>query len=161
MDFKVSACGCPEIDDSEWDLKEREWDETVFYTRPFFRFFHMPIFSVKKTQKTMKALEEAGLEPAEPGFVLYKDGLFRGAILIAVKQRQAQAEERLFEMRGARVISKVVRGSRRDITAGVSGLLSYIRTKDGVHPSAVYFWKTDCSRCAAPEQPRAVILAVV
>jgi hypothetical protein len=159
MDFTAKACGCPEISTEEWDLAEREMGGTIYYSVRLPMFFHIPLMAARTEAKAISALREAALEQAESGEILVRDGLFSGRLLIAVKNTDVTGNAKLRTLAGAKVISKVVTGTRKDLSAGVSGLLSYVRTKAGTHPKAVYFWKVDCLRCGRENESTTVILA--
>lgn len=161
MDFASKTCGCPELATEEWDLVERELGDTVYYLSRLPMFFHIPIMRSRAQAKAIDALRAAGLEQAESGEILSRDSLFAGKLLIAVKNELTAENKRLVTLKGAKVISKVVSGSRRDLSAGVSGLLSYVRTKAGTHPKAVYFWKVDCLRCGEENASTTVVLAEI
>ena len=161
MDFETLPCGCPAIVDEDWDLVERDADDTVFFAQPLFMFFHMPLARKRALKKVDEAFIKFGLSPAEPRLELMKDGLFRGAIMVAVNERTPEAEKRLNTWQGAKLISKVVSGNRRQTSAAVSGLLSYIRSKTEQHPKDVYFWRLDCESCGEKGSSRTVILAAL
>lgn len=161
MDFETLPCGCPAIVDEDWDLTERDADETVFFSQPLWMLFHIPLGRRRALRKLDEALAKFGLSAAEPRLELLKDGLFRGAIMVAVKKRTPEADKRLTTWQGAKLISKVVSGNRRQTSAAVSGLLSYIRSKTEQHPKDVYFWRLDCESCGAKGSSRTVILAAL
>lgn len=161
MDFAAKNCGCPELSTEEWDLAERELGGTVYFTSRLPMFFHIPIAASRTEAKANAAIAAAGLTRAESGEILIKDGLFIGQLMIAVTDTEIGTNPRLVSLNGAKIISKVVTGTRRDLSAGVSGLLSYIRTKAGTHPKAVYFWKIDCLRCGEENISTTVVLAEI
>jgi hypothetical protein len=161
MEFAVSACGCPILEDEEWDLAEQEWDNTIFYTKAIPMFFHVPLGRDRREAKARAELVESGLSEASPGLTLLKDGLFRGKIMIALSGNAELTDKNLTSLAGRTVISKIATGGRREVSAAVSSLLSYVRTKAGTHPDAVYFWRTDCTRCAEPGGRRTVVLAAL
>ncbi len=159
MDLPISACGCPVIDDVEWDLVERQWDDTPFFTTKMPMFFHLPIGRGRREEKARRELAAAGLIEATPNVVLLRDSLFRGSLWIAVDKPALDMGSRMSSLAGANVIAKVSSGSRRDVMAAVSSLLSYVRTKSGKHPKAIYFWQIDCTRCAETPARRTLVLA--
>lgn len=161
MELALKPCGCPELATEEWDLAERELGDTVYYSSRLPMFFHIPLMAARAEAKAIAAIQQSGLELADSKQVLVRDGLFAGRLLVAVKTDSTAGNSRLMTLNGSRVISKVVSGNRRDLSAGVSGLLSYIRTKAGTHPTAVYFWKIDCLRCGEENASTTVILAEI
>lgn len=161
MEFETLPCGCPAIVDEDWDLTERDADETVFFSQPLWMLFHIPLGRKRARQKLGEALAKFGLKEAEPRIEMLKDGLFRGAVMVAVKERIPESEKGLITWQDSKLISKVVSGNRRETSAAVSGLLSYIRSKTGRHPKEVYFWRVDCESCGDKASPRTVIIAAL
>lgn len=159
MELPVSACGCPVIEDVAWDLVERSWDDTQYYSKKIPMLFHLPIGRAGREAKARQELKAAGLTETTPTVTLLRDGMFSGTLLIAVDKAVPGTEPRMLSLAGATIIAKVATGTRRDVGAAVSSLLSYVRTKAGKHPKAVYFWRIDCPNCAEPPSRRTVILA--
>ncbi|MFA5867773.1 MAG: hydrolase [Actinomycetota bacterium] len=157
---KTAGCGCPEIRDEEWDLAEREWPSTAYYSKRLWMFFHIPIGQSNKIAKVRRELDDKGLAEADPSQVLVKDGLFVGAVLVAVTGEDVSGPG-IKTIGPSKVVTKVSRGSKKDLKAAVSGLLSYTRSKLGAHPSAVYFWQVDCDRCREPGIDHVVVLAEI
>ena len=161
MDFASKTCGCPVIVTEDWDLVERELGDTVYFTSRLLMFFHIPILKTRAEAKALAALRAAGLNQAESGEILTRDGLFAGKLLVAVAEGSIGISARTVSLKGTRVISKVVSGTRKDLSAGVSELLSYVRTKAGTHPKSVYFWNIDCLRCGEENVFKTVIFAEI
>jgi hypothetical protein len=157
---KAAACGCPEINDEEWDLAEREWPATLYYGSRLWMFFHIPIGQAGKVSRVRRDLAAKGFTEAEPSQVLVKDGLFAGAVLVAVTG-EGEAGPALKTIGPSKMVAKVSNGPKKEIKGAVSGLLSYTRSKLGAHPRAVYFWQVDCDSCREPGQEHVVILAEV
>ncbi len=155
---KAAGCGCPEIRDEEWDLTEREWPSTAYYSKRLWMLFHIPIGQAAKIVGVRRELAEKGLKEVEPSQVLVKDGLFAGAVLVAVTG-EGEPGPALKTLGPSKMVTKVSRGSKKDLKAAVSGLLSYTRSKLGAHPRAVYFWQVDCERCREPGIEHVVVLA--
>jgi hypothetical protein len=158
MAEKAAVCGCPDIKDEDWDLAEREWPPTVYYTKRLWMFFHMPIGKIGKIAKVRRELAAKGFTETDPSQVLVKDGLFAGAVLIAVSG-DGEPGPAIKTFGPANVVTKVSNGPRKELKGAVSGLLSYTRSKLGAHPRAVYFWQVDCDRCREPGIERVVVLA--
>lgn len=161
MDVSAKPCGCPELVTEEWDLVERELGDTAYFTANLPMLFHLPLMAARAEAKAIAALRSADLEQADSGEILVRDGLFAGRLLIALKDAKGADNPRVMTLSGAKIISKVVTGTRKDLSAGVSGLLSYVRTKAGTHPKAVYFWKIDCLRCGEENASTTVIMAEI
>ena len=155
---KAAACGCPEIRDEDWDLTEREWPSTVYYGKRLWMFFHMPLGQAGRIAKARRELAEKGFTEIEPSQVLVRDGLIAGAVLVAVTG-EGEAGPAIKTIGPSKVVTKVSNGSKKELKGAVSGLLSYIRSKLGAHPRAVYFWQVDCDRCREPGTEHIVILA--
>ncbi len=159
MDLPISACGCPVIEDVEWDLIERQWDDTPFFKTGILMFFHLPIGRRRREEKARRDLAAAGLTEATPNIVLLRDALFMGSLWIAVDKSMPDMASRMSSLEGETMIAKVASGSRRDVMSAVSSLLSYVRTKAGKHPKAIFFWQIDCTRCAQTPARRTLVLA--
>lgn len=159
MDLKTAACGCPEVPDDEWDLAEREWDTTLYYTKRLLMLFHIPVLKTRQIAKVHRELADKGFTELQPTQVMIKDGLFAGAVMVAVTESEITASPVLRTLAGSTVVTKIVRGSKKDAKSAVSELLSYVRSMRGAHPKAVYFWRFDCDRCREPGQENAVIIA--
>lgn len=158
MAAETAACGCPEIRDEDWDLVEKEWDQTRYFSKRLWMFFHTPFRPAAKTAAARAELAGKGMKEKEPAQVLIKDGFFAGAVLVAVADA-TETNPELITMGGAKIVTKVARGSKKEVKAAVSGLLSYVRSKLGEHPKAVYFWRVDCDACCVPGQEQTIILA--
>ena len=155
---KAAACGCPEIRDEDWDLTEREWPSTAYYGKRLWMFFHMPIGKAGRIAQARRELAEKGFTETEPSQVLVKDGLFAGAVLVAVSG-EGETGPALKTIGPSKMVTKVSNGPKKEQKGAVSGLLSYIRSKLGAHPRAVYFWQVDCDRCREPGIEHVVVLA--
>ncbi len=155
---KAAGCGCPEISDEEWDLTEREWPSTAYYSKRLWMLFHVPIGQKAKIARVRRELADKGLTEVEPSQILVKDGLFAGAVLVAVTGGEDLGPA-LKTLGPSKMVTKVSRGSKKDLKAAVSGLLSYTRSKLAAHPRAVYFWQVDCDRCREPGIEHVVVLA--
>jgi hypothetical protein len=158
MAAETAACGCPEVRDEDWDLVEKEWEQTAYYSKRLWMFFHNAIGSARRIAAARAELSAKGLKEKEPAQVLIKDGLFAGAVLVAVADA-AGSDAQLVTLGGTKTITKVARGSKKEIKAAVSGLLSYVRSKLGAHPRTVYFWRVDCETCRVPGEEHTIILA--
>jgi hypothetical protein len=155
---KAADCGCPKIRDEDWDLTEHEWPSTVYYGKRLWMFFHIPIGKTGKIAKARRELAERGLSETEPTQILIKDGFFAGAVLVAVTGASEEVSS-LRTIGPMKVVTKVSNGPKKELKGSVSGLLSYIRSKLGAHPRAVYFWQVDCDRCREPGIERVIVLA--
>lgn len=155
---KATGCGCPEIRDEEWDLTEREWPSTAYFSKRLWMLFHIPLGQAAKIASVRRELADKGLKEVEPSQVMVKDGLFAGSVLVAVTD-EGKSDIAIKTLGPSKMVAKVSRGSKKDLKATVSGLLSYTRSKFGAHPHAVYFWQVDCDRCRVPGIEHVVVLA--
>lgn len=159
--MKVKDCGCPEIVDREWDLTEHIWKNKAFYQLSLPMFLHIPIGMGKKTEKAMAAVKEKGYKVSKPPMVLSKDGFFKGAVMIGV-EKPAVSSPNVMVLPETKLISKVFIGPWKQLSRGVSELISFIRSKEDAHPKAIYFWYVSCLQCAEDESKlKTVILAEI
>lgn len=158
MKKRNPACGCPEILDEEWDLTERDWEERKFYKKRLWMLFHMPVGQAGKIAAARRDLAEKGLKETDPPQVLIRDAMLAGAVLVAVANDDV-SDKSIVTLGPSKIVTKVSRGSKKELKGAVSGLLSYVRSKFGAHPRSVYFWQADCDTCREPGQEHIVVLA--
>lgn len=158
MKSNVKSCGCPNIVDEDWELKETEWTETTYYRMKIPMFFHVPIGLNRRLKKAREKLLEKGYNEAIPHTVMLKDGLFSGSILIGTEPT-ATREPDIEVVPSGSIITKVFKRGEKSLNKTVAELLSYVRSKTDAHPSAVYFWLVMCDECMGREQEKTVIIA--
>jgi len=155
---KIKKCGCPEIVDSDWDLTEHVWEEKAFYVLSLPMFFHIPIGMGRRIERALAETQDKHYKLSEPPMVMSKDGIFSGAVMVGIQEPEV-TDPRVVSLTGAEIVSKIHTGPWRGLNKSVSELLSFIRSKKGTHPAAIYFWYVTCSECAEEETHKTVILA--
>ncbi len=158
MNSNVKTCGCPNIVDEDWELKETEWSETTYFRMKIPMFFHVPIGLNRKLRKAREKLLEKGYIEALPHTVMLKDGFFSGLILVAIEPTAAREPDMEVIPAGS-IITKVFKRGEKSLNKTVAELLSYVRSKTDEHPSAVFFWLVTCEECMGREQEKTVIIA--
>lgn len=159
MEQNAKICGCPEIQDEEWDLSEHEWDRKSFMSQRVWMFFHFPIGLTSRIKKTIQKARDNNLDMTVPRRIMLEDGLFSGRVLVEVRTQEGQVPG-LVVFEPATVVSKVFVGEK-GLNKGVAELLSYIRSKFDRHPSSVYFWYVTCEECGKEQEQKTVILAKI
>lgn len=157
MEQNAKICGCPEIQDEEWDLAEHEWGKKYFMSQRVWMFFHLPVGLTGRIKKTIQKVRDNDLEMTVPRRIMLEDGLFSGRVLVEVKPQESQAPG-IVVFEPATMIGKVFIGEK-GLNKGVAELLSYIRSKFDKHPSSVFFWYITCEECGKDQKNKTVILA--
>lgn len=158
MADNVKKCGCPKIVDEDWDLKEHEWDDKHFYGVGVPMFLHIPVGLNRWLNAAVNAVRDKGYSQVNPPMIMMKDGLFKGLAMIGIANPVAP-DPRVTTIHAGTVISKVHGVGRRGLTKAVAELLSYIRSKTGTSPQAVYFWYVSCEECRPGVEEKTVIIA--
>lgn len=156
--MEIKQCGCPEIIDSDWDLAEHTWGEKNFYSLSLPMLFHIPIGIGRRIERAMAKTQDKQYKLSDPPMVMSKDGLFSGAVMIGIERPEVE-DPRVISLSGAELVSKIHTGPWKELNKGVSELLSFLRSKKGTHPAAIYFWYVTCPECAEGETHKTVIFA--
>jgi len=143
-------CGCPSTYPQEWDGQDVNLGAWLVHSVTVPMFLHMPIAYEAYLLKQHRDIEQLGLHPKWPGFVLTRSAMFRGRILCPLIEEHspARAVHRLanpFWLR-ARLIEGDVGAIRTWAQRMQSELIA-----EGRMPKELYLCYLTCPRCA-PER---------
>jgi len=149
MQEKVKQpCCCSNVDLGQWHMKEMMWSGKPFYVVKYWTFFRIPL--------GMPAVMKKGMETAankyftsKPEFWLSKDmGLFGAKMLFAVKETEARTGDPAIERLSGRFVTRGFKGPYKDIGNFIRVFSEQVMQKYGRKPDELYFWYTNCPRCA-------------
>lgn len=143
-------CGCPSVYPQAWHGKDINLGACLVHSLSIPMFFHMPIAYEAYLFKQHRDIEQLGLHPKWPGFVMTQSAMFRGKILCPLQEEHspARAVHRLpnpYWLR-ARLVEGDV-GSIRDVVKSMQSDL----IAEGLMPKELYLCYLTCPRCA-PER---------
>ncbi len=155
-------CFCPEFTEEEFDsmeLKELDLSGKYFYMSKTPMVSHFPMNPEVKIEKTLKEIEEKGYRTVSPLFVLFKDGLFSGNIMIEIvspndKDSHVKAFDKL------RLLGKTYKGPRYLVPKALKKFDGYLMSKQ-MMITEFFFWYHSCKVCEKQKGGRAVILGKI
>ncbi|MCL4535815.1 MAG: hypothetical protein M1370_11735 [Bacteroidetes bacterium] len=150
----MPECGCPDIDDDEWQLKEHNWQGKAFYVVPTMTLLHIPVGMANSIQQMMREVKEKGYRLVEPARILSRDGLFRADVMVEIEP-PSQPDPRVKTFGGGRLLSIVHPGPWKRLGTGAAELMRQTRQK----PRAMYFWYVACPECRKIRGEKTVIFA--
>ncbi len=150
----AAPCGCPEIDEAEWELQEHDWAGRTFYAVPTPMVLHIPVGMAKSIQQMMAEVKAKGYRLAEPPRILVRDGLFRGEVMVEIEPPTVP-DPRVKTFPAGRLLSIVHPGPWKRLGTGLADLEKHTKQK----PRTVYFWYVACPECRKARGERTVILA--
>ena len=86
---KEDVC-CPRLDKANWDKKEHEWKNKLFYTKHYRSFFYIPTGFGKIMKNTLPILKDKGFFKGESSMILCRnEGMWGGDCCIEVSKKEA------------------------------------------------------------------------
>jgi hypothetical protein len=150
-------CGCPIVQNEEWEGRTFNWEGKTFYSEKVNHFFKVPLNVENKMAVAAEAIEKQGYMLEEPLMVLVQEGTFSGAVFVAIlPSDQQDANVVTF---GNTVIETTVY-DRRHSKVG-PGVKAFRKRLEGQNKqvTSIYLWHLGCPRCAALEGYKTVIFA--
>lgn len=150
---------CPKIKKSDFNNKEHNWDNKVFYTGDFLQIFYEPVGMMSKINNIkQEIIEMHKLE--EPYMVLHKDvHPFKGKVLLNI-ERPKDIDENV-ELISGKFYSVMYEGEYELLNKEVRKMKEYIKEKYGLVPKEIYYWYVNCADCASADVKKTVIFARV
>lgn len=150
----MAHCGCPDINEEEWQMKEHNWEGRTFYVVPTLTILHIPVGIAKSIQQMMREIKEKGYRIVEPARILSRDGLFRGDVMVEIEP-PSQRDPRVKTFGAGRVLSVVHPGPWKRLSAAAAELMRQTKQK----PTAMYFWYVSCPECRKTRGEQTVVFA--
>ncbi len=150
-------CGCPIVQNEEWEGRTFNWEGRTFYTEKVNHFFKVPLNVENKMAEAAEAIEKRGYMLEEPLMVLVQEGTFSGAVYVAILPTDQQDENVVaFE----NTIIETTVYDRRDSKVGL-GVKAFRKRLEGQGKTAtnVFLWHLGCPGCAALEGYKTIIFA--
>lgn len=152
----VKKCACPKIDPSQWEGKEFEWENKIFYFAPIYCFFHKRFNLEEKVRQLKKEIAEKGYAFTDFPPVMCEWESFKSRVLIEIKNPQ-QYDENIQTLDMGVVYSTVFEGPAKEFKRAVTEFASQIELNHGVPPQKTYVWYLHCKNCGKQRNNQAVI----
>jgi len=150
-------CGCPVIQNEEYEGRTFNWDGRSFYTDKVSHFLRVPLNVEKKMAEAAEIIERRGYVLEDPLVVLVREGSFSGALFIAVLPPEEESADVVTF--GPSLLEASVY-DRRDEKIG-PGVRRFRRrlAREGKTVNSFYLWHLGCPQCTRLEGYKTVILA--
>jgi hypothetical protein len=142
-----TTCSCPDVNDQDWHLQDRDWSGKFFYFEYVQHLFYMPLQLDKVIQNMKLDIARKGYQPVNPDQILYLPGSFQGRVLMEIQDPE-QYDANVEKFENARILSRVYKGPRNRIKNAVEELKAFTQDKTHLIPSKIYYWHTTCPKCA-------------
>jgi hypothetical protein len=152
-------CGCPIIDNNEWEGRTFNWDGRTFYSEKVNHFFKVPLNVENKMAEAAEAIEKQGYMLEDPLMVLVREGTFAGAVYVAILPPD-EDDPNVVTFQNSVIETMVY--DRRDskVGPGVKAFKKKLSAQSKV-AKGFYLWHLGCPRCAALEGYKTVIFAEI
>jgi len=141
-----TECHCPDVDPSEWHLKDLNWSGKFFYYDSLTHVFNSPVGYEKRVVELKAAIAEKGYTLVNPDMVLVKPGAFQGTIMMEINDPE-QLDANVEPFNNVRILSRVYFGPVGKLKKGIEEVKAFAQDKSGLSPKTVYVWYLTCSHC--------------
>lgn len=152
----ITRCGCPQIDVSEWEGKELDWENKTFYFLPITNLLYKPIDLEEKVRQLKKEVVQKNYEFIDVRIMLCEWSQFKGRLMTQIKNPEIyDANIHIFDM--GKVYTTVFRGKSKELKQAVKDFQSQIELNYGVPVQNTLVWYTHCKQCAKEKNNLSVI----
>lgn len=138
-------CGCPDAF-PDWDGQDINLGAWLVHEIGTPMFFHMPIGFEACLHKQHKDIEQLGLHPRWPGFVLARSAMFRGAILCPLQEERSPARNVRRLPNPFHVRASIIHGDVDNIRNAVSHIQSELLDQRRM-PRELFLAYLTCPAC--------------
>jgi len=150
-------CGCPAINETEWEGKIFNWEGKAFFFMKVNYFFHVPLNVEAKMAEAARIIEEKGYILVEPLMILAREGRFKGAIYVAILPPEGR-DRQVLSVPPCALAATVYHRKEAKIGPGVAAFKKKLES-DGKRIKAIYLWHVSCPDCARLEGYKTIIFA--
>jgi len=150
---KSEDCGCPTINEAQWDKQKKTIDK-LFYKTWSPRLFYYPFsFSIDLSRAEQGAKNAKYTIPENP-MVLDTGGMLWSTIMVEVEGANPE-DKNIVSLKGKEFYTKVSKLPWKDMKTDIEALKQEL----GKEPTELYFWYTSCPKCTDKKEIKTVFLA--
>lgn len=156
----MATCDCSKvtINDAAWDMKEHHWNDLYFYRKTIPLFLHIPFTVGEAIDEAIGEIQQKKYTLIQPPMIIQKDGLFRGEVLIGIKQPKQGNDPKVVVFTNKTIISQVCYDPWKKLGKATKAVIESLEDRKA---TAVYFWYLTCPACVKEKGYKTVILVEV
>ena len=151
-------CNCPEIDGQAFEGVEEDWSDRAFYVRNTPLVFHIPIRIGRDIQKLISEAKSKGYEWDDTSRFMQKDALFKGQVLLEIRNPQEEDPNVLVMPEETQVQGTFFNGPWSRLGTPTRDLINTMAAK-GRKAKEVYCWYLTCPVCSKERGYQTVVWA--
>lgn len=141
------SCGCPKVNEAEWQLQKHVWGRRAFYRTRHGLLFHVPIGIGRAISKGMDGIKAKGYTVDPQCLMLDEEtGPFSADMLIALKETP-ENDPSVVVWDNATLYSSYYHGPFSGMKRQVRNLVEFVENREKHKPEKIYTWVTNCPRC--------------
>jgi hypothetical protein len=150
-------CGCPVINDADYEGKVFNWEGRAFFVSQVRYFFGVPIGVEEKMAEAARIIEQKEFILEEPPMILAREGRFDGAIYVAIMPPEEQHPSVVVAPPCA-VAATVVTRKEAKVVADIKAFKKRL-VAQGKNVRNVYLWHVSCPQCVKTDGYKTVLFA--
>ena len=154
----MAGCECPEIDGQAFEGVEEDWSGKAFYVRGTPLVFHIPLTIARDIRRLVSEAKAKGYEWDDTCRFMQKDALFKGQILLEIKNPREGDPNVLIMPQGTRAEATFFHGPWSRLGTPCKKLVDTV-TSRGNTVKDVYCWYLTCPVCAKERGYQTVVWA--
>ncbi len=147
-------CGCPTINEAEWDKQKKTIDK-AFYKTWSPRLMYYPFSFAIDITRAKGGAKSANYTVPENGMILDTGGMFWSTVMVEVTGENAE-DKNVVSLKGKEVYTKVSKRPWNEIRTDIED----IKKELGAEPKELYLWYTACPKCMDKKEVKTVLIAV-
>lgn len=135
---------CPRLNAEDWDRKEMEWNNKLFYRTKYRSIFHIPLNIGSVVTKAIAELDSKGLAEDPTLMLSREESMFSSTMLLSLNQDTSELNT---EKLSGKYASRLFEGSYRETRKWVKEIKQYCEGT-GKEAKELLFWYVTCPKCA-------------
>ena len=155
-------CFCPDLSEEEFsalDISQFDLSGKTFYCSNIPMVSHFPMNPELKIEKTLAEIEKKGFRTVSPLFVIFKDGLLVGKLMIEIVKPSVK-DDSVLTLDKLKLIGKTFTGPKYLVPKALKEFDRYLMSQM-VMTTDFYFWYHSCKQCEKKKGNRTVIMGKI